>query len=382
MGKLACPAAFARALSLQRANTRAKSSRADGLEKPTPPADGELSKRIDVMLTNISNCTSIASQSKDRDIAAISSDPSTAIKRSNSQDISFTAFKPCLATLSERIDRGLDLWDREFSSMSSYASDFEGFLSGLQRGVDSGCSSFHLGSKGKAEDATSSSSTSSWTEASLRDAVGQMDEQASLFDSKHRHHGSDSCIKAAPPSDLGERDIADNQVSITNLGKASVDRKEVERGEKLAIVNSAVEEARYGSQALCDKLLRASSLISTGNAFYTSKAASSCSSLNGCMINGKEGETMSMTEAEPKGIGARLGVAELPANSVAIEKVSANPEVDFSESMYEMMIEKGDVEEDMEELLNCYLLLNPAELHHMIMEAFSYVWIDMIMSIR
>ncbi|KAH7421396.1 hypothetical protein KP509_13G055200 [Ceratopteris richardii] len=75
-------------------------------------------------------------------------------------------------------------------------------------------------------------------------------------------------------------------------------------------------------------------------------------------------------------------LTELPLNSVAVEKVSINPEQDFRESMYEMMVEKGDVEEDMEELLNCYLMLNPAELHQTIRETFSRVWIDIIMTIR
>ncbi|MCO5556919.1 hypothetical protein L7F22_010474 [Adiantum nelumboides] len=414
MGKFVSPAAFARALSLQRANARAKSSRAEGLpydEKPSPP-DGELSKRIDVLLTTIST-SSIAIKSKDDNIDTTSTPNRSAIKRSHSQDTPFNAFKACLPTLSERIERGLDLWDRDFSSMSScYTSDFEGFLCGLQRGVDSGCSSSQLGFKGKREDASSSSCTS-WSEASFRDEIMQsMDEQASLIT---RLQGSDSCKAGPLYSDfVGRAD--DSQVFSTEPSKpASTQRKKVDigGGNKLVLVthDEGVEQndnaARCGSQALCNKLIKASSMIRKGSFLdrekegidiVSSTKRAGCHTQNGSsQVEGsfvddclsdikyrvvKERESLSRKELPDRIFGAAAAAAELPSNSVAVEKVSVNPVEDFRESMLEMMIEKGDVEEDMEELLNCYLLLNPAELHQMIREAFSHVWIDIIMSIR
>ncbi|MCO5573256.1 hypothetical protein L7F22_027025 [Adiantum nelumboides] len=417
MGKLVSPAAFARALSLQRANARAKSSRAEGLshdEKPSPP-DGELSKRIDVLLTTIS-CSSIAIHSKDDIIDKASTSPNrSAIKRSHSQDIPFNAFKACLPTLSERIERGLDLWDRDFSSMSScYTSDFEGFLCGLQRGVDSGCSSSQLGFKGKREDASSSSCTS-WSEASFQDEIMQsMDEQASLTT---RLQGSDSC-KGGPLYPDFVRRADDSEVFSTEPSKiASTQRKKVDigGGNKLVLVTHDIEgveqddnAARCGSHALCDKHLKAGSMIrkgafldrekegidivsSTKSGYHTQNGSSQVkgSFVDGCLSDikyrvVKERESLSTKELPDRFIvgAAAAAAAELPSNSVAVEKVSVNPVEDFRESMLEMMIEKGDVEEDMEELLNCYLLLNPAELHQMIREAFSHVWIDIIMSIR
>ena len=66
-----------------------------------------------------------------------------------------------------------------------------------------------------------------------------------------------------------------------------------------------------------------------------------------------------------------------------VEKDSLNPYHDFRESMHEMIMHKGmDEAEDMEDLLYHYLKLNPQDLHEIIRNAFSDVWIDIILKIR
>jgi uncharacterized protein (TIGR01568 family) len=54
-----------------------------------------------------------------------------------------------------------------------------------------------------------------------------------------------------------------------------------------------------------------------------------------------------------------------------------NPRRDFIESMMEMIKEnKVDAPEDLQELLECYLLLNSKEYHGVIMEVFRAIWLE------
>ncbi|XP_031114071.1 transcription repressor OFP2-like [Ipomoea triloba] len=68
---------------------------------------------------------------------------------------------------------------------------------------------------------------------------------------------------------------------------------------------------------------------------------------------------------------------ELP-ESVAMVKASVDPQKDFKESMMEM-IEENDMKcsRDLEELLACYLSLNPEEYHHLIIKAFEQIWFEL-----
>ncbi|KAH7296405.1 hypothetical protein KP509_26G022300 [Ceratopteris richardii] len=71
-------------------------------------------------------------------------------------------------------------------------------------------------------------------------------------------------------------------------------------------------------------------------------------------------------------------------DSVALVKISYSPHEDFRKSIYEMIMDR-DLEEspmEVEELLYCYLELNPPELHELIVEVFSEVWSSILMSIR
>ncbi|KAJ6817356.1 transcription repressor OFP8-like [Iris pallida] len=61
--------------------------------------------------------------------------------------------------------------------------------------------------------------------------------------------------------------------------------------------------------------------------------------------------------------------------SVAVEKVSSDPYVDFKESMLQMIVEKEMYEwEELRELLNLFLSLNSPYHHHLILRAFAEIW--------
>ncbi|KAL6620420.1 hypothetical protein ACP70R_035559 [Stipagrostis hirtigluma subsp. patula] len=63
------------------------------------------------------------------------------------------------------------------------------------------------------------------------------------------------------------------------------------------------------------------------------------------------------------------------AESFAVVKASADPRKDFRESMEEMIAEKGIRDAtDLEDLLACYLALNAAEYHDLIVEVFEQIW--------
>ncbi|KAH7437395.1 hypothetical protein KP509_05G069100 [Ceratopteris richardii] len=68
-------------------------------------------------------------------------------------------------------------------------------------------------------------------------------------------------------------------------------------------------------------------------------------------------------------------------DSVALVKISESPYEDFRQSIYEMIMD-NDVEGliNVEDLLHCYLALNPPELHVLIRDAFTDVWSSILMN--
>ncbi|KAL8468306.1 hypothetical protein ACS0TY_031516 [Phlomoides rotata] len=65
-------------------------------------------------------------------------------------------------------------------------------------------------------------------------------------------------------------------------------------------------------------------------------------------------------------------------NSFAAVKSSYNPEEDFRDSMVEMISYKGIKRpEELEELLACYLTLNPDDYHDLIVKVFQQVWFEL-----
>ncbi|CAF1876942.1 hypothetical protein HID58_045008 [Brassica napus] len=67
--------------------------------------------------------------------------------------------------------------------------------------------------------------------------------------------------------------------------------------------------------------------------------------------------------------------------SRAVVKASVDPRRDFKESMEEMIAENKIREsKDLEELLACYLCLNSDEYHHIIINVFKQIWLDLNLS--
>ncbi|KAJ0234976.1 Transcription repressor OFP1 [Hirschfeldia incana] len=64
--------------------------------------------------------------------------------------------------------------------------------------------------------------------------------------------------------------------------------------------------------------------------------------------------------------------------SRAVVKASVDPRRDFKESMEEMIAENNiRASKDLEELLACYLCLNSDEYHHIIINVFKQIWLDL-----
>ncbi|VVB12802.1 unnamed protein product [Arabis nemorensis] len=64
--------------------------------------------------------------------------------------------------------------------------------------------------------------------------------------------------------------------------------------------------------------------------------------------------------------------------SRAVVKASFDPKKDFKESMEEMIAENNiRASKDLEELLACYLCLNSEEYHHIIINVFKQIWLDL-----
>lgn len=69
------------------------------------------------------------------------------------------------------------------------------------------------------------------------------------------------------------------------------------------------------------------------------------------------------------------GFGWLGGNSLAVEKESRDPYVDFRESMLQMIMEKEIYDkDDLRDLLNCFLQLNSPYYHVFIVNAFAEIW--------
>lgn len=78
---------------------------------------------------------------------------------------------------------------------------------------------------------------------------------------------------------------------------------------------------------------------------------------------------------------ARMGVEGKVRESVAVVKRSEDPYADFKRSMVEMIVEKEMYGEDeLEQLLQCFLSLNSRAHHGVIVRAFSDIWEVLICS--
>ncbi|KAL8517700.1 hypothetical protein ACS0TY_015797 [Phlomoides rotata] len=81
------------------------------------------------------------------------------------------------------------------------------------------------------------------------------------------------------------------------------------------------------------------------------------------------------TDSEIKSLRAVQGFGKIGGSSVAVEKDSDDPYLDFRQSMLQMILEKEIyAKDDLKELLNCFLQLNSPYYHGTIVRAFTEIW--------
>ncbi|KAG2683057.1 hypothetical protein I3760_10G015000 [Carya illinoinensis] len=81
------------------------------------------------------------------------------------------------------------------------------------------------------------------------------------------------------------------------------------------------------------------------------------------------------TETEMKSSRSVRGFGRIDGESVAVEKDSADPYMDFRHSMLQMILENEIYsKDDLRELLNCFLQLNSPYNHGLIVQAFTDIW--------
>ncbi|XP_059643187.1 transcription repressor OFP6-like [Cornus florida] len=80
-------------------------------------------------------------------------------------------------------------------------------------------------------------------------------------------------------------------------------------------------------------------------------------------------------ESDIKSLRAVQGFGRIGGESLAVEKDSDDPYVDFRRSMLQMILEKEIYsKDDLRELLNCFLQLNSPCHHGIILRAFTEIW--------
>ncbi|RAL51729.1 hypothetical protein DM860_010447 [Cuscuta australis] len=83
----------------------------------------------------------------------------------------------------------------------------------------------------------------------------------------------------------------------------------------------------------------------------------------------------SEADSEIKSLRAVHGFGRVGGESVAVEKDSDDPYLDFRHSMLQMILEKNIYSKhDLKELLNCFLQLNSPYYHGVIVRAFTEIW--------
>ncbi|PIM97361.1 hypothetical protein CDL12_30169 [Handroanthus impetiginosus] len=81
------------------------------------------------------------------------------------------------------------------------------------------------------------------------------------------------------------------------------------------------------------------------------------------------------TDSEIKSLRAVQGFGKIGGSSVAVEKDSDDPYLDFRQSMLQMILEREIYsKDDLKELLNCFLQLNSPYYHGTIVRAFTEIW--------
>ncbi|GFQ02941.1 transcription repressor ofp6 [Phtheirospermum japonicum] len=86
-------------------------------------------------------------------------------------------------------------------------------------------------------------------------------------------------------------------------------------------------------------------------------------------------QASSDTDSDVRSLRAVQGFGRIGGASVAVEKDSDDPYLDFRQSMLQMILEKEIyAKDDLKELLNCFLQLNAPYYHGTIVRAFTEIW--------
>ncbi|KAL6507767.1 hypothetical protein OROGR_023962 [Orobanche gracilis] len=86
-------------------------------------------------------------------------------------------------------------------------------------------------------------------------------------------------------------------------------------------------------------------------------------------------QASSDTDSDIRSLHAVQGFGRIGGPSVAVEKDSDDPYLDFRQSMLQMILEKEIyARDDLKELLDCFLQLNAPYYHGIIVRAFTEIW--------
>ncbi|KAK4371794.1 hypothetical protein RND71_007178 [Anisodus tanguticus] len=109
---------------------------------------------------------------------------------------------------------------------------------------------------------------------------------------------------------------------------------------------------------------------------------SSCTSWDTTTTFSPHSDTTNYESSDFKTSKAVQGFGRIGGESVAVEKDSDDPYLDFRQSMLQMILEKEIYsKDDLKELLNCFLQLNSPYYHGIIVRAFTEIW-NGVFSIR
>ncbi|XP_051205302.1 uncharacterized protein [Lolium perenne] len=126
-----------------------------------------------------------------------------------------------------------------------------------------------------------------------------------------------------------------------------------------------------------DVTARASSTAEKSSVSKPSRSSASSSSGHWCLKTRVKGPRLAATARRGKP-PARNRMAPVIAESYPVVMVTRDPRTDFRESMEEMISAKGIRDAgDLEDLLACYLSLNDAEHHDLIIEVFEQIWMSL-----
>lgn len=180
----------------------------------------------------------------------------------------------------------------------------------------------------------------------------------------------------------GAQDV--NHQRSGNLSRGVVRKKkaQTERGDDNEEVHAFAEMEGEGSHPNCQNLENKKSSVMKLKPAYTGRRSHSKNAKQIRMkdYGSKTDSKIQVLKNMKKRRKQLKGTKEqaMKFNSFAAVKSSYNPEEDFRDSMFEMIKYEGIKRpEELQELLACYLTLNPDGYHDLIIKVFQQVWFEL-----